>query len=82
MKENDPLHRLNFKRGSELPQAKLTEHDVQLVLELVLHRDDLKNQLRCLTNKSIAEKFGVHQRTIERITSGGGWGHVDAKRRA
>ena len=78
MKENDGLHRLKFKRGSQLPQAKLNEQDVQLVLQLVMHRDDLKKQLKCLTNKAIAEKFGVHYRTIDRITAGESWIYVNA----
>ena len=73
---DDCLNRTKVKRGSELPQSKLNESDVQLILGLVLHRDELKNQLKVLTNQSIADKFDVSLRTIDRITSGETWGHV------
>jgi len=67
---------LHVKRGSELPWAKLTEEDVSLIRELVRERDALKAQLRELTNAKIAEKFGVHVRTIDRVTTYEGWRHV------
>lgn len=67
---------LHVKRGSELPWAKLTEEDVSLIRELVREREALKAQLRELTNAKIAEKFGVHVRTIDRVTTYEGWRHV------
>lgn len=67
---------LHVKRGSELPWAKLTEEDVSLIRELVRERDALKAQLRELTNAKIAEKIGVHVRTIDRVTTYEGWRHV------
>jgi hypothetical protein len=73
---DNPLNRLKVKRGSELPHAKLTESDVLLIRSLVEHREHLKDQARMLTNQRIAEKFGVHQRTIDRITAGESWNHV------
>lgn len=73
---DDPLNRLKVKRGSELPWAKLNERDVEIIRELVSIRDEYKRQASELTNKKIAEKFGVHQRTIDRITAGENWGHV------
>lgn len=73
---DDPLNRTKVLRGSQLPQAKLHEDDVQLILQLVAHRDDLKRQLCLMTNERIAEKFNVHRRTIDRITAGEAWGHV------
>ena len=73
---DDPLNRLKVKRGSELPWAKLTEQDIQLIRELVEERERLKAQARALTNARIAEKFGVHVRTVDRVTAGETWGHV------
>lgn len=64
------------KRGSQLPHAKLTEDDVRLVRELVDERDRHKAIAAALTNRKIADKFGVHVRTIDRITAGNGWGHA------
>jgi len=73
---DDPLNRLKVKRGSELPWTKLDESDVELIHALFSERNRLKKELSSLTNKSIAEKFGVHLRTIERISAGETWIHV------
>jgi len=67
---------LTAKRGSELKQSKLDESDVRLILDLVEERECLKAKAKRLTNKKIAEKFGVHFRTIDRITQNIGWTHV------
>lgn len=72
----DAIYNLKFKRGEDLPQSKLTEDDVRLINELVEYREKLKRELSNLTNAKIGEKFNVHRRTVERITSGRGWGHV------
>lgn len=74
---DDPLNRTKVKRGSELPWAKLTEDDVRLINELIAERNKLKAQLSALTNRAIAEKFGVHIRTIDSITGGWAWTHVN-----
>ena len=73
---DDPLNRTKVLRGSQLPQAKLTEADVLLIRQLIEHREDLRRQAAELTAKKIAEKFGVHVRTIDRISIGESWGHV------
>ena len=73
---DDPMNRTKVKRGMDLPHAKLTDDDILMIRELVTIRDDLKLQASQLTNKCIAEKFGVHYRTIDRITSGGAWSHI------
>ena len=75
--KDDPLNRTKAKRGSQLPHAKLCEDDVRLILSLVEHREKLKREAKNLTNARIAEKFSVHIRTIDRITSGESWGHVE-----
>ena len=76
MKENNPLHKFKFKRGQELPQAKLCDDDVILIRGIVDHRNKLKKELSELTNKKIAEKFNVHFRTIDRITALESWTHI------
>ena len=73
---DDPLNRTKVRRGSQLPWAKLDEDDVRTIHQLVEHRDDLKRQASELSNAKIAEKYGVHVRTIEKITQGLGWTHV------
>jgi len=59
-------NKIMAKRGIELPQSKLDENDVRLIREL-------KGQL---TAKSLAEKFDVHYRTIEKVLSYETWVHV------
>ena len=71
--KDDPMNRTKVLRGSDLPQAKLSSDDVRLIRELVDHRESLKREAKSLTNSAIAEKFNVHRRTIERITSEETW---------
>jgi hypothetical protein len=73
---DDCMNRTKVKRGAQLPHAKLTEDDVRLINSFVEEREQLKTRLKGMTNKSIADKFDVHIRTIDRITSGETWGHV------
>ena len=73
---DDPLNRTKVKRGSELPHAKLDEEDVKHIRLLIGHRDELRRQAAAISNKHIADKFGVHLRTIEKISAGHGWSHV------
>ena len=73
---DDPLNRLKVKRGEDLPHSKLNNQDIELIRGLVEERDRLKSELSGLTNSKIAEKFGVHVRTIDRVTTGESWIHV------
>ena len=73
---DDPLNRLKVKRGEDLPHSKLTNDDVLLIRELIEYRDMLRQEASKLTNAKIAEKFGVHFRTIDRISAGENWTHV------
>lgn len=75
--KDDPLNRLHVLRGSQLPHAKLTESDVRIIRQLIEHRQSLRDQANQITNQKLAEKFGVHHRTIDRISSGESWGHVN-----
>ena len=72
-----PLNRTKVHRGSQLPQAKISEEDAALIRSLIREREMLKRQAAALTNAKIAEKFGVHTRTIDRISAGFGWTHVE-----
>ena len=65
-----------MRKGTDLPWAKLTDDDVKLILSCVEERKRLRAQASELSAKSLAEKFGVHQRTIEKVISGESWGHV------
>ena len=74
--KDDCMNRLKVKRGSELPWAKLDESDIPMIRQLIAERDRLKREAAQLTNARIAEKFGVHVRTIDRVSAGENWGHV------
>ena len=74
--KDDVMNRLKVKRGQDLPQSKLTDDDVKMIRQLIEHREELKRQASELTAAKIAQKFGVHYRTIDRISTGEGWGHV------
>jgi hypothetical protein len=55
-------------RGSEKPNAKLTEGDVKKIKYLILNTDKMQEE--------IAEIFGVCQTAISRIKLGKTWKHV------
>lgn len=74
--KDDPLNRNRVKRGEDLPQSKLSESDVRAIREIVEYREKLKSELKSLTNESLADKFEVHIRTIDKVTAGYTWGHV------
>jgi len=74
---DDPLNRTKVKRGEDLPQSRLTDDDVRAIRQLISERSELLRQARELSNRKIAEKFGVHFRTIDRIATGETWGHVE-----
>jgi uncharacterized protein YutE (UPF0331/DUF86 family) len=74
---DDPLNRIKVKRGSALPHAKLDEHDAALIRALIRRRDTLLREAAQISNHKIAEKFDVHVRTIERISTGETWTHAE-----
>ena len=73
---DNPLNRLKVKRGSQLPWAKLDESQVSEIRETIERREALKRELREMTNANIAKRYGVHNRTIDRISAGESWIHV------
>lgn len=69
--------RHKYKRGTDLPQTKLSESDVQLIRQLHKHKQEqIKMLNETLSASALARKFGVHIRTIERALSYSGWVHV------
>ena len=77
-------------RGSRNGQAKLTEEDVVLIRRCAEERTALaariaelnaktaaaQREKMALSNRQLAEKFGVHHRVIESIIYGTAWAHV------
>lgn len=65
---------LFIKRAT--PDAKLDERDAAAIRELVEYREQLRAKASALSNRALADKFGVHRRTIERLIAGETWGHA------
>lgn len=77
MKENDPLHRLKFKRGVELPQSKLTPHKVIEARKLhAEYMQTVKDLHDTFSIAALAKRYGVHERTMEKAISGITWSHI------
>lgn len=70
-------HGLNQNNGENNPAAKLTVKDVQWI------RNNYKNRHSEFGAVPMAEKFGVHRKTILRIVNGKQWkgGDEDVKRK-
>lgn len=62
-------------RGEKHYRAKLTDDDVRLIRRAEIERRRLREQAEQLSNRALAEKFGVSPRCIERVL-GDGWSHV------
>lgn len=64
-------------RGVELPQSKLTPEQVSAIRSAARQRENLRQYIReNLSNDALAEQYGVHRRTIEKVLSGDSWSHV------
>jgi len=64
-------------RGQDLPQAKLLDLDIVAIRSAAVQRENLRQHIRDnLSNEALAEKFGVHVRTIEKVLAFGSWMHV------
>ena len=70
---DDVMNRTKVKRGEELPQSKLTNLDVLLIRQAAEERARLRRESSQLSNCSLARKFGVHTRTIEKVLSSDTW---------
>lgn len=63
-------------RGLDLPQTKLMPLDVSEIRSAARQRDRLKAHIReNLSNAALAKKFGVHERSIEKVLSRESWSH-------
>ena len=62
-------HKIELTRNRHNTSG-LTLDDVRLIKLLLGEKDELKEQLKKLSNQKIAEKFNVNRRTIDRIQSG------------
>jgi len=64
-------------RGTDLPQSKLTPEQVPAIRSAATQRENLRQYIRDnLSNEALAEQYGVHRRTIEKVLSGDSWSHV------
>ena len=64
-------------RGQDLPQTKLIDLDVLAIRSAVKQRENLRKYIKDnLSNEALAKKFGVHTRTIEKITQYTTWNHL------
>lgn len=79
MKRDEYLVRMRelAPRGSELPWAKLTAEDIDSIRSAARQREALRQHIRDnLSNDALAQKFGVHVRTIEKVMQRETWSHV------
>jgi predicted DNA-binding protein (UPF0251 family) len=65
-------------KGSRHHFSKLTEGDVELIIELDQERRRVKELLETLSQQSIASKFGISKQRVWEICNArdGAWGHV------
>ena len=66
--EWQPAPHAYVKRGMELPQTKLTPLDVGAIREAARWRVELRKEINdTLSNAALARRFGVSERSIERV---------------
>lgn len=64
------------RRGLQLPQTKLMPLDVSEIRSAARQRDRLKAHIKDhLSNAALAKRFGVHERSIEKVLSRESWSH-------
>lgn len=65
-------------KGSKHHNAKVTEDDVRLIIELDQERRKIKALLDTLSQRAIAEKFGISKQRVWEICNArdGAWSHV------
>jgi len=65
------------RRGAALTHSKLTPAEVQEIRQAKENRLDLMAHIsETLSNSALAEKYGVHPRTIEKVLSYETWSHI------
>ena len=55
---------------------KLTDEDVRLIRLCVAERERLRQEAMRLSNAALAEKFGIHENTVDAIANFRKWIHV------
>jgi hypothetical protein len=74
---DDVMNRLKVKRGEALPQSKLTEETVKEARKLHEEsRQAISDLNDMFSAKGLAERYGVHVRTMEKALSGITWSHI------
>ena len=64
--------------GNANATRRLTEEDVRLIRQVhAAGRAEIKRIHATCTAKALAEKFGVHHRTVEKVLAFETWRHVD-----
>lgn len=64
-------------RGQDLPQSKLTDDDVMEIRSMIKQRENMKVYIRQnLSNQAIADKFNIHIRNVEKISTYQTWAHL------
>jgi predicted DNA-binding protein (UPF0251 family) len=69
---------MGMRRGEEQVNAKLTADQVRQIRELDRERVVLKEKLADLSQRAIADRFGVSKQRVWEIVNfrNGAWGHV------
>ena len=63
-------------RGQQHYRAKLTDDDVRALRQIVADRRQMAARLAALSNRALAEKFGVTTACVERVIYGQTWSHI------
>lgn len=64
-------------RGQDLPQTKLLDMDVVDIRSCARQREKLREHIRSnLSNSALAKRYGVHERTVEKIIANETWSHL------
>lgn len=69
---------MGMRRGEEQVNAKLTADQVRQIRELDRERVVLKEKLADLSQRAIADRFGVSKQRVWEIVNfrNGAWGHI------
>lgn len=74
---DNPLNRLDVRRGSELPQARLDDEKVRKARRDYERARALIRRLQAQYSvQGLADKYGVHRATMEKALSGVTWSHL------
>ncbi len=73
----DCQNRLKVKRGTDLPQAKLTDDDVRNIrAQYAIGQEAIRTMKAQFSAASFAKRFGVHVRTLEKVLRYETWVYV------